>query len=65
MYLGSCGDLVTGGIMLFGEVSCADTSDVRLPTFNASHLLNELPPIGTRVATFSSTMFQLALKYKR
>ena len=58
MYLGSYGDLLAaGGIFALGEVLRANASDTSLPTFNASHLLDELPLVGTRVTTFSRTMF--------
>jgi hypothetical protein len=41
----------------FAQISCANTSDTCLSTFNLSHLLDELPPVGTRVPAFSGAMF--------
>jgi hypothetical protein len=41
----------------FAQISCVNTSDMCLLTFNLSHLLDELPLVGMRVLAFSGVMF--------
>ena len=41
---------------------CANATNMRLSTFYLSHLLDKLPPIGTRIAAFSCAMLKLTLE---